>query len=44
VSHNLDEIQRLCGRAAWLEHGTLKAAGVAADVVAAYEDRVRPNA
>jgi ABC-2 type transport system ATP-binding protein len=43
VSHNLDEVQRLCSRAAWLEHGTLKAVGVTADVVAAYEDRVRPD-
>jgi len=43
VSHNLKEIERLCSRAAWLEHGTLKAAGAAADVVAAYEDRVRPD-
>jgi ABC-type polysaccharide/polyol phosphate transport system ATPase subunit len=36
VSHNLDEIERLCTRAAWLEHGTVKAVGPAADVVAAY--------
>jgi len=38
VSHNLKEIERLCNRAAWLEHGTLKAAGAAVDVVAAYEE------
>jgi len=43
VSHNLKEIERLCSRAAWLEHGRLKATGLAADVVAAYEDRVRPE-
>ena len=38
VSHSLDEVRRLCSRAAWLEHGTVKAVGAAADVVAAYEE------
>lgn len=40
VSHNLDEVERLCSRAAWLEHGTLKAVGAATDVVAAYNAQV----
>ena len=43
VSHSLDEVRRLCSRAAWLEHGTLKAAGAATDVVGAYEARVSPD-
>jgi ABC-type polysaccharide/polyol phosphate transport system ATPase subunit len=29
---------KLCGRAAWLEHGKLKMTGAAPDVVAAYEE------
>ena len=36
VSHNLDAVQEMCGRAAWLAHGEVKAVGSAADVVAAY--------
>ena len=36
VSHDMDAVTRMCNRAAWLEHGTLKAAGPAADVVTAY--------
>jgi len=43
VSHNLDEVRRLSTRAAWLEHGILKAVGAATDVVAAYEARVSPD-
>ena len=42
VSHDLDAVARLCSRVAWLEHGTLKASGVAADVVAAYEEAWAP--
>ena len=38
VSHDMDAVARMCSRVAWLEHGTLKAAGPAAEVVAAYED------
>ena len=38
VSHDLDAVRRLCNRVAWLEHGTLRAAGPAADVVDAYEE------
>jgi ABC-2 type transport system ATP-binding protein len=40
VSHNLDEVRRLCGRAAWLDHGSLKAVGPVTDVVAAYQEHV----
>jgi ABC-2 type transport system ATP-binding protein/lipopolysaccharide transport system ATP-binding protein len=36
VSHTLDDVTRLCSRVAWLQHGTLKAVGPAADVVTAY--------
>jgi ABC-2 type transport system ATP-binding protein/lipopolysaccharide transport system ATP-binding protein len=37
VSHNLEEIRRLCTRAAWLERGRLVASGPAAQVVARYQ-------
>jgi ABC-2 type transport system ATP-binding protein/lipopolysaccharide transport system ATP-binding protein len=43
VSHNLDEVLRLCSRAAWLDHGTVTALGPVADVVSAYHARVSPQ-
>jgi ABC-type polysaccharide/polyol phosphate transport system ATPase subunit len=36
VSHELESVSELCGRAAWLEGGRLRAVGPAADVVGAY--------
>ncbi len=36
VSHDLDSIERICDRAVWLDRGTLRADGAAADVVADY--------
>ena len=36
VSHNLDAIERLCSRVAWLERGRLVALGPAQEVVNAY--------
>ena len=36
ASHNLDLIERLCDRAAWLDGGKLRAYGPANDVLAAY--------
>ncbi len=36
VSHNMDAVQRLCGRAVLLEHGRLVAEGETAGVVAQY--------
>jgi ABC-type polysaccharide/polyol phosphate transport system ATPase subunit len=40
VSHNLDEIVRLCSQAAWLDRGALKAVGPVAEIAAAYEAHV----
>ena len=37
VSHSLEAIVEMCHRAAWLDHGEVKAVGEARDVVAAYQ-------
>jgi ABC-2 type transport system ATP-binding protein len=37
VTHDLDAVARLCACAAWLEHGTVKLVGGAADVLRRYE-------
>jgi len=37
VSHQMNQIRRLCGRSIWLDRGCVKAAGATAEVVAAYE-------
>jgi ABC-type polysaccharide/polyol phosphate transport system ATPase subunit len=36
VSHDLDAIQRLCGRAIWLEHGRVTAEGAPSEVIDRY--------
>ena len=36
VSHSLSMIEKLCERAMWFDHGFVKAAGAADEVVAAY--------
>lgn len=41
VSHNMSVIEELCQRAAWLDHGQLRALGPAASVVHQYLERVR---
>jgi len=38
VSHNLKTIEELCDRVIWLVHGTIRAEGIAVDVIEAYED------
>lgn len=37
VTHQLNQIRRLCQRAAWIEAGTLRQTGSTAEVVGAYE-------
>jgi ABC-2 type transport system ATP-binding protein len=39
VSHNMKLIETMCQRAAWLDHGTLKAIGEPAQVIRAYRER-----
>lgn len=41
VSHNMSVIEELCQRAAWLDHGQLRALGPAASVVHQYLEQVR---
>lgn len=36
VSHDLQSVQRLCSRVLWLERGTMRALGPAADVIDSY--------
>lgn len=36
VSHNMDEVERVCHRVAWLDKGALKEIGPASEVVAGY--------
>jgi len=38
VSHDMDALVRFCNRAIWLDHGEIRMAGAAADVVAAYSE------
>jgi len=40
VSHDLTSIARLCDRAIWLDHGTIRADGPAPDVINAYTTHV----
>jgi ABC-type polysaccharide/polyol phosphate transport system ATPase subunit len=41
VSHNMAAVTEMCSRAAWLEHGLIRATGSARDVVADYQRQVR---
>lgn len=43
VSHNLGQIESMCERAAWLDHGQLVAVGPARSVVNQYLERVRQS-
>ena len=36
VSHGLGQVEQLCERVAWIDHGELKVVGPAADVISAY--------
>jgi ABC-2 type transport system ATP-binding protein/lipopolysaccharide transport system ATP-binding protein len=40
VSHNMATIESMCQRAAWLDHGTIKAMGEPAHVIQAYRERM----
>jgi ABC-2 type transport system ATP-binding protein len=39
VSHNMGTIETMCQRAAWLDHGTVKAIGEPVQVIRAYRER-----
>jgi ABC-2 type transport system ATP-binding protein/lipopolysaccharide transport system ATP-binding protein len=39
VSHSMDTIEKMCQRAAWLDHGILKAVGEPLQVIRSYRER-----
>jgi ABC-type polysaccharide/polyol phosphate transport system ATPase subunit len=39
VSHSIEQIEEMCNRVVWLEHGQMKMIGEAGDVCAAYQGR-----
>lgn len=43
VSHAMDQIEWMCDRAAWLDHGQVRAVGSTASLVNAYLDEVNRN-
>lgn len=36
VSHSIEQVKQICGKALWLEHGEMKAFGAAEEICAAY--------
>ena len=38
VSHELEQIRKMCSKVVWLEHGTVKAFGPAKEICDQYED------
>jgi ABC-type polysaccharide/polyol phosphate transport system ATPase subunit len=36
VSHSMESVLSLCGRAAWFDHGTLRAVGAASEIITEY--------
>jgi teichoic acid transport system ATP-binding protein len=38
VSHQIEQVQRICTRALWLEHGQVRAFGASETVLKEYED------
>jgi ABC-2 type transport system ATP-binding protein len=43
VTHSLDTVRNMCDRAAWLDHGQLRAEGGAGEVVTQYLESVRDD-
>ena len=39
VSHNMATVEKMCQRAAWLDHGVLKTVGEPDQVIRAYRER-----
>lgn len=40
VSHEMEQIRRMCNKAVWLEHGKVEAFGPAKEICGQYEDRI----
>ena len=43
VSHSIEQIERMCNRVAWLEHGRIKMNGPTEEVCAAYKKTTRES-
>ena len=43
VSHSIEQIERMCNRVAWLEHGHIKMNGPTEEVCAAYKKTTRES-
>ncbi len=41
VSHSIEQIERMCNKVAWLEHGRIKMNGPTEEVCAAYKHTTR---
>ena len=41
VSHSIEQIERMCNKVAWLEHGHIKMNGPTEEVCAAYKQTTR---
>jgi ABC-2 type transport system ATP-binding protein/lipopolysaccharide transport system ATP-binding protein len=39
VSHSMTTIEKMCQRAAWLDHGVLKSVGIPSEVIRAYREK-----
>ncbi|GGK95363.1 hypothetical protein GCM10007382_14490 [Salinibacterium xinjiangense] len=43
VSHSMGTVEKMCDKAAWISHGTLRAVGDAAPTIQAYKDSLSSN-
>ncbi|MBI2119617.1 MAG: ABC transporter ATP-binding protein [Elusimicrobia bacterium] len=42
VSHNLEEVKKICNRVLWLDHGNIMAEGAAPQVISQYLHKINP--
>ena len=39
VSHNIEQIRKICGKCVWLEHGNVKQVGLCTDICDIFEGK-----
>lgn len=44
VSHDLNQIEKICDRVAWVENGITQAVGDTSEVIASYKNRLQGSA